>query len=225
MKIFHLCSIIFVCSVSLGLCAETEIFFTPDDNPIKELVRRIDRATKKLHGAVYMLSDQKVATALVAAYKRNVDVQLVLDEFSFGKLGKGHFLGQEKLAVFVYVPHKPGLFEEHMHNKFMIIDSKEVVTGSANWSVSGGQRNQENVVILDSKKVVNRYESQFKLLKQRCLSYKKYSSAPQGSFKNSQPTQKRSKESEPTLDEVITQKQLKVVSGIVMDFFKSFFKR
>lgn len=201
----------------INIFAEPDVLFTPDSNPIKELIKKINTAQKKLHGAVYMLSDQRVAQALLDAHERKVEVQLVLDEFSFGKLGKGHFLAQNKVPVFIYTPKKQGFFEDHMHNKFMIIDSKELMTGSANWSVAGGEKNQENVLILDSKKIIAKYEAQFKQLKQRCVTYKQFLA-----HQNSGGVKSLRKEE--SLDDQITQKQVAAARAAVVDFFKSLFK-
>lgn len=51
-----------------------------------------------------------------------------------------------------------------MHNKFAIIDSAVVLTGSYNWTVSASNNNQENILIIESKGVVNNYESEFNKL-------------------------------------------------------------
>jgi len=49
----------------------------------------------------------------------------------------------------------------HMHNKFAIIDSAVVLTGSYNWTVSASNNNQENILIIESKGVVNSYQNEF----------------------------------------------------------------
>lgn len=48
-----------------------------------------------------------------------------------------------------------------MHNKFAIIDSAVVLTGSYNWTVSASNNNQENILIIESKGVVNSYQNEF----------------------------------------------------------------
>jgi len=48
-----------------------------------------------------------------------------------------------------------------MHNKVMIIDSEIVVTGSYNWSVSAEERNDENIIIVRSRKIAEEYERKF----------------------------------------------------------------
>jgi phosphatidylserine/phosphatidylglycerophosphate/cardiolipin synthase-like enzyme len=60
-----------------------------------------------------------------------------------------------------------------MHNKFALIDGK-VWTGSFNWTKSGDQYNQENVVLIDDPEVHDKFAIQFESLKSRCMDWTKY---------------------------------------------------
>lgn len=51
-----------------------------------------------------------------------------------------------------------------MHNKFAIIDSAVVLTGSYNWTVTASNKNQENILIIESKVVVSDYQIEFNKL-------------------------------------------------------------
>jgi phosphatidylserine/phosphatidylglycerophosphate/cardiolipin synthase-like enzyme len=52
----------------------------------------------------------------------------------------------------------------HMHNKFMVVDSKFLVTGSFNWTFQAGSHNQENLVIVDNKIFIDQYNLEFNKL-------------------------------------------------------------
>ena len=61
-----------------------------------------------------------------------------------------------------------------MHNKFCIfqeniLQKKILWTGSYNFTVRGPNKNQENVLVLDNKKLSNQYAKQFEILKTRSL--------------------------------------------------------
>lgn len=58
-----------------------------------------------------------------------------------------------------------------MHNKFAIIDEAVIITGSFNWTLSASTKNQENILILENKQVVNSYLSEFNKL---WISFKLY---------------------------------------------------
>jgi phosphatidylserine/phosphatidylglycerophosphate/cardiolipin synthase-like enzyme len=52
----------------------------------------------------------------------------------------------------------------HMHNKFMIVDSLFIVTGSFNWTFQAGKSNQENVVVVDGQYYIDKYNAEFNKL-------------------------------------------------------------
>jgi phosphatidylserine/phosphatidylglycerophosphate/cardiolipin synthase-like enzyme len=48
-----------------------------------------------------------------------------------------------------------------MHHKFMVIDGYIVVTGSYNWSSAAEDRNDENIVVILDRDVVQRFVQEF----------------------------------------------------------------
>lgn len=53
----------------------------------------------------------------------------------------------------------------HMHNKFAIIDSKILVTGSFNWTMQAATGNQENAAVLEpSPELIKAYQDEFEKL-------------------------------------------------------------
>ncbi len=48
-----------------------------------------------------------------------------------------------------------------MHNKFAIIDGKYLVNGSFNWTTQAVNYNQENILIVENKSLVNDYQKEF----------------------------------------------------------------
>jgi cardiolipin hydrolase len=48
-----------------------------------------------------------------------------------------------------------------MHHKFMVIDGYIVVTGSYNWSSAAEDRNDENIVVILGRDVVQRFVQEF----------------------------------------------------------------
>jgi mitochondrial cardiolipin hydrolase len=51
-----------------------------------------------------------------------------------------------------------------MHNKFAIVDSTFLITGSFNWTVQAGKSNQENILIVDHPYYIEKYETEFESL-------------------------------------------------------------
>ena len=51
-----------------------------------------------------------------------------------------------------------------MHNKYAVIDGETVISGSFNWTKSAEYRNDENLVVINSKNLAKIYEENFKKL-------------------------------------------------------------
>lgn len=147
------------------------VLFSPDDKPTKHLIQHINAAQTRIYAAVYMLTDKRIAQALIDAKNRGVDVQIVTDqatsESPYGKAGLLKENNVETNVFFTVSPHFNN-FNPLMHHKFAIIDN-HVWTGSFNWTVSANSKNQENVIYTDEKEVCDKYLAQFEKLKQRCL--------------------------------------------------------
>lgn len=163
----------------------TQVFFSPDDNITAHLLDEITNAKERIHAAIYMFTDKKLAQALVDAQARGIDVQVVADRISAETaFGKCETLAEHHIAVYLFEPpaHKKPRTKkkddrEHqknegwdseaiMHNKFAVIDQK-VATGSFNWTVKANKKNEENIVICSEQTVVEHYYDRFEELKRR----------------------------------------------------------
>ena len=80
----------------------TQVYFSPDDNITSHLLEEIGKAKIQIHVAIYMLTDKRIASALIDAKKRGVDVQVVADRISAeSSYGKCEMLAEAKIQVFV----------------------------------------------------------------------------------------------------------------------------
>jgi phosphatidylserine/phosphatidylglycerophosphate/cardiolipin synthase-like enzyme len=55
-------------------------------------------------------------------------------------------------------------FRSLMHHKFVLIDNQKLLTGSYNWTRTGSDINNENVLITTKKSIVKAYKHEFKRL-------------------------------------------------------------
>lgn len=150
-------------------------FFAPGDNLTALLIERIVAEKSSIYGAVYMLTDKKISQALIDAKKRGVDVQMIIDQVSMCTCGKGKFLQEAGVPVFV---HRTQEFNPYtmplMHHKFFVFGCNQdnaplLWTGSWNCTIRGTQYNDENVLIIDDVQAINKYVDRFMQLKQRLL--------------------------------------------------------
>lgn len=163
------------------LVSEQRVLFSPDDRPTKHLVKFINEAKQSIYAAVYMITDKVIANALIKAYQRGVDVQLIIDKSTVeSPYGKGKMLASSHMPLFVFGPDATktekdsqqkmfaGRILAIMHNKFAIFDNKILWTGSFNWTRSANQQNAENVLISDEKQLIQTYARYFETLKKKC---------------------------------------------------------
>ena len=62
------------------------------------------------------------------------------------------------------IPVKTENYAGKLHSKSMIIDDKYVITGSMNFSNSGENKNDENVLIIENPKLAKEYKEFFTYL-------------------------------------------------------------
>jgi len=135
---------------------ETEIvYFCPEDKCADELIALIDSADSQIHAAVYSFTLDSLGDALVRAHERGVKVSIVLEKDQISQYSEF-----DKL-VNAGIDSRIDTNPSSMHNKFAIIDSEIVITGSFNWSKNADTRNDENLLILRSKELAVQYELEF----------------------------------------------------------------
>lgn len=122
----------------------------------------IQGAGKYIHILFLEIHQDEITTPLmeelISARKRGVEVQVLLeDTFSCNRQSLSYLKGKGIEARF----DSPNKF---LHHKLMIIDGKEVLLGSTNWSyMSLDYNNETNVLIRDST-IARYYENYFQLL-------------------------------------------------------------
>lgn len=139
-----------------------QVFFTsactssnPDlPDPLEILTEAVSAAQTQVDVAIYNISYAPLVDALIAAHQRGVAVRLVLEADNAVRSAP------EKLAgagIAVQTDTAQGL----MHNKFIIIDGKEVWTGSLNFTESGSRQDANNLIHLHSSQLAQAYSAEF----------------------------------------------------------------
>lgn len=131
------------------------IYFSPRGGCARAIINLVNSANKSIHVLIYSFTLDSIGYALIDAYRRGVDVRVVFEKNEVKEYSVYWML--KEAGVPVRNDTNPNL----MHNKVMIIDSEIVVTGSYNWSVSAEERNDENIIIIRSRKIAGEYERKF----------------------------------------------------------------
>lgn len=140
-----------------------QLAFTPWDNAEAMIVERIRGAKQQILVQAFSFTSRALASALIAAKKRGVDVQVMADrEQTFG--GESSRIPD---LVQAGIPVALELRYQSAHNKVMVMDAgtadAAVITGSYNWTYAAQYKNAENVLILrNSPDIANAYAANWR---------------------------------------------------------------
>jgi phosphatidylserine/phosphatidylglycerophosphate/cardiolipin synthase-like enzyme len=144
--------------------AGIQIFFTTPRYPDKaayhqggmdeKLTAVIDNAQKSVDVAAFEIDLERVTDALIRAHQRGVKIRVVTDSDYAEELGPERLLEAQ-----VHVVFDDG--EPFMHDKFVVIDEQQVWTGSWNLTDNCTYRNNNNIVVVDSKLLAENYTVEF----------------------------------------------------------------
>jgi phosphatidylserine/phosphatidylglycerophosphate/cardiolipin synthase-like enzyme len=139
------------------------IHYAPAENLERIDVALIDQARASLDMAAYVLTDWPVMLALDRAARRGVAVRLYLDRCrSFNRAPSPPFRAlQENPNVAIRVK-RPGA--PLMHLKSYQIDGRSLRTGAANFSASGLKRQDNDLIVIESKAAVARFRRRFETI-------------------------------------------------------------
>jgi phosphatidylserine/phosphatidylglycerophosphate/cardiolipin synthase-like enzyme len=129
-----------------------EVYFSPHGGATEAVVREIDSARSTILVQAYSFTSAPIARALVDARKRGVRVQAILDRSALREnYTEADFLSQMGVPTRVDGEHAIA------HNKVMIIDGQEVITGSFNFTRQAETSNAENLLVIRSPDLARQY--------------------------------------------------------------------
>lgn len=124
------------------------------------VIQAIAEAKTSVHMAAYSFTSRDIAAALVAAKQRGIEVALVVDAKENNR--------KYTAATFTANQGVPTRTDDHyaiMHNKFLVIDGRNVETGSFNYTEAATKRNAENALLLRNvPQLAGRYEREWQRL-------------------------------------------------------------
>ena len=146
-----------------------KVLFTPGDSGYAAITDLIGKAQKTIRLGAYHFKSRTVADALIAAKARGVDVAVVIDAKNFtSKANQASRASEAGIAVFVDRTHKVH------HNKYIVVDSRWVETGSFNYHDQAEYKYAENVLLIESGKLAREYEGNWEDHKSHAVPLSKY---------------------------------------------------
>jgi phosphatidylserine/phosphatidylglycerophosphate/cardiolipin synthase-like enzyme len=134
------------------------VYFSPGGAPTAAVVAALDEAVHTVHVQAYSFTSAPIAKALVAAEKRGVQVTAILDRSNrTAQYSAADFLVHGGVSTFIDAKHAIA------HNKIMIIDDEEVLTGSFNFTKAAEEKNAENLLVIHDQTLAEKYEKNWQL--------------------------------------------------------------
>ncbi len=124
----------------------------------QQLLNRLNGASTSIDAAIYSLDRASIRDALIAAQGRGVAVRVVADDDTYNDADyKPHFQALEAAGIPVILDNRSSL----MHNKFLVIDSLVVWSGSTNMTNTGFTYNHNNSLVFTSTQLADIYTTEF----------------------------------------------------------------
>lgn len=136
--------------------SEIEIYFSPKDKPTNRILELIKNAKTYIYIPTFLITHNEIATELINAHNRGVDVRIIIDANSVTTRNTKHSQ-LRKSGIMLKTENYAG----KLHAKTMIIDDTYFVSGSMNFSNSGANKNDENLVIIKDKDIAKLHKNFF----------------------------------------------------------------
>jgi phosphatidylserine/phosphatidylglycerophosphate/cardiolipin synthase-like enzyme len=129
-----------------------EIHFSPKGGCTDAAVKEINTAKSEILVQAYSFTSVPIAKALVAAHKRGVKIQVILDKSQRKeKYSSADFVRNSGIPTLIDARHAIA------HNKVMVIDGGVVVTGSFNFTSAAENNNAENRLVIRDQGIADKY--------------------------------------------------------------------
>lgn len=146
-----------------------EVYFSPKGGITDVLTKMISLAKDTIRIQAYGFTSEPIVESLIGARKRKVSVQIILDKRSSSSEIKWIDRLVDAGAV-VYLDGKHAI----AHNKIMLVDDKDMFTGSFNFTKSAEEKNAENAEIYrNNPEMVKYFVDNFEFHKGHSILYKK----------------------------------------------------
>jgi len=148
---------------SAGEVAEALFFEEGENGPeMTRMLNFLRSARKTIDVAVFSLTNDSIASVLLAQHSSGVVVRLVSDD----EQSKGQGSDIERLSR-AGIPVRLDCSPKHMHHKFAVLDRECLLSGSFNWTRAAALENEENIMIVNNASLVSQYAAHFEKMWER----------------------------------------------------------
>jgi len=143
-----------------------QVYMSPSDQATRAIVSAVREAEQSLCFAIFSFTSDSVSQAMYDQWSNlnNFKLSGIFDsdqKDNDGAASQWEEMIEWNPAPDVFLDNEQG----YLHHKYMLIDHHTenplLITGSQNWSVSGGDKNDENVLIIQNRDMCGRYLQEF----------------------------------------------------------------
>jgi phosphatidylserine/phosphatidylglycerophosphate/cardiolipin synthase-like enzyme len=147
--------------------ATVDVFFSPGAGTDEAIVDLVGTARTRVWIAGYYFTSSSVARALDRAFRRGVDVRVVLDRSQATRASStATYFHDQGVPLWIDTRHPV------MHHKFVVVDDGTVGFGSMNFTRAGAQHNAENFNLFRHwTALASTYAREFERLRRRAVRY------------------------------------------------------
>jgi phosphatidylserine/phosphatidylglycerophosphate/cardiolipin synthase-like enzyme len=133
-----------------------QVLFAAEDEAISHLVPLVEGAQESIRIMAFSFTHDALGEAVLQRAQKGVDVMGI-----FETRGSETEYSELTILYCAKVPVRqdgnPGTF----HHKVIVIDERILITGSLNFSNNADESNDENVVVIESKTISDKYLQEF----------------------------------------------------------------
>lgn len=146
-------------SIKLGKSVVTPLFSPKDKIITNNIIPLIESSKNYIYIPAFIITHDALTNSLIRAKHRGVDVKIILDATNTSG-------SRNKLKVLRMsgIPVKVENYAGKVHSKSIIVDDKYIIAGSMNFSNSGENKNDENVLIVEDERLARHYKGFFEYL-------------------------------------------------------------
>lgn len=141
-----------------------ENYFAAEDKVAGRVVAHLNKATQSIHFLAFSFTNDAIGNAMMAQAKAGVQVAGVFEttgsETQYSEYGR-----MKKVGLDVLQDGNPYV----MHHKVIVIDGREVIFGSFNFTDNADKDNDENLLIVDDPAMAQQFEAEYQRVRDVAL--------------------------------------------------------
>lgn len=151
------CCLLAVLCAPLAGAQTISSYFSPHGHCATRVCDAIHDADESVLVQMFSLSHPRITASLIDAHRRGVHTVVIVNPAQQSTYySTAHTLDTAGVRVLVDARHAL------QHNKSAVIDHQIVITGSMNWTVSGDERNAENLIVIDDPDTAAAFAADFR---------------------------------------------------------------